>query len=365
MEPTLSGTKPISSAHGKTVIGVLASQDDGKPNQSLVSILTHLFRHPHHDRLEAFHFAFTGGTYDRVFYGNENLSVPALDDDVAQWLSETCGATRLPSTKQGGVIVLSYLISQRECSIVWPFFAPNANHWQRNENLALMRLCDQWHVKRLMNRGSVLAWFDHEAGHDAKRNLHSCPPTVTLRWKGDTALEPFHFEDPIPQPRHRPTALATSHLSPHSKRFEEMTIALIAHDGMKTRMIEFAVDHEAELKRFDTILATGSTGREVAAATSQQIYDKMVRYHSGPKGGDIEIATAILYGKCDVVIFFVDPLQPHPHIEDIRVVFQACMLKEQVVMITNEMHAREFMSRVVRGREALDLYEAHREASTA
>jgi hypothetical protein len=29
---------------------------------------------------------------------------------------------------------------------------------------------------------------------------------------------------------------------------------------------------------------------------------------------------------------------------------------DQVVMITNEMHAREFMSRVVRGKEALTLY---------
>lgn len=135
-----------------------------------------------------------------------------------------------------------------------------------------------------------------------------------------------------------------------------MTIALIAHNEMKSRMIDFAIDHQTELNRFGTILATGTTGREVASATSRTIDEKMVRHHSGPKGGDIEIATAILYNKCDLVIFFVDPLNPHPHIEDIRTVFQACMVNDQVVMITNEVHAREFMSRVVRGNDSLTLY---------
>jgi len=134
-----------------------------------------------------------------------------------------------------------------------------------------------------------------------------------------------------------------------------MTIALIAHNEMKNRMVEFAVDHEHELNQFGTILATGTTGREVCAATSRDITKKMVRHHSGPKGGDIEIATAVLLDHCDIVIFFVDPLSPHPHIDDIRVVFQACMVSDRVVMITNEMHAREFMSRAVRGKTELIL----------
>jgi methylglyoxal synthase len=140
------------------------------------------------------------------------------------------------------------------------------------------------------------------------------------------------------------------------KEFKDMTIALIAHNEMKTRMVEFAVDHEQELNKFGTILATGTTGREVAGSTTS-LLKKMVRHHSGPKGGDIEIATAILAGQCDVVIFFIDPLSPHPHIDDIRVVFQACMVSDRVVMITNEMHAREFMSRTVRGIDRLKLFE--------
>lgn len=344
--------KPKSQKQ-KTLVSVLASHDSKRPNERLTSLFTHFYNHPDRKRLLPFQFAFTGGTYNRVFLGSTDLGLPPLQSDVADWLHNECGVTRLPSTYEGGVIVLSYLISQRECSIVWPFYAPNANHWQRNENLAFMRLCDQWHVKRLMNSGSVLAWFDHEAELDAKRNLYSCPPKLRLE-RGDGRWVTVKLPR-VPARKALAHPGGTAHFRARAKGFNKMTVALIAHDEMKSRMIEFAVDHEYELNRFQTILATGTTGREVAAATSR-LYKKMVRHHSGPKGGDIEIATAILYGFCDVVIFFVDPLKPHPHIEDIRVVFQACMLSDQVVMITNEVHAREFMTRVVRGNDVLTLY---------
>jgi methylglyoxal synthase len=205
-----------------------------------------------------------------------------------------------------------------------------------------------------MNRGSVMVWFDQEANEDATRNLQSCPPTLNLGFEdkdsGDISFIPRESET-LYQGK-----LEVDHWTGHRVEFADMTIAIIAHDEMKARMIEFAIDHEAELNKFSKILATGTTGREVAAATTRDIDKKMVRFHSGPKGGDIEIATAILYDRCHVVIFFVDPLRPHPHIEDIRVVFQACMVKDQAVMITNEMHAREFMTRVVRGRDSLTLY---------
>ncbi|MCJ7515474.1 MAG: methylglyoxal synthase [Dehalococcoidia bacterium] len=129
------------------------------------------------------------------------------------------------------------------------------------------------------------------------------------------------------------------------------TIALIAHDAMKERMIEFATEYENELSAFGRILATGTTGREVEAAT-RKLGGKIFRCRSGPKGGDVEIATEILYGRCDVVIFFIDPLHPHPHIEDIRVVFGACMTEDEVRMLTNEVQARKWMDEVVRPRIA-------------
>jgi methylglyoxal synthase len=205
-----------------------------------------------------------------------------------------------------------------------------------------------------MNAGSVMAWVDYESEVDMKKNLLRCPPELRLEYSpGKMITLPLAAPNPRPAWRDRESP---GKLYGHTILFSDMTIALIAHDEMKARMTEFVIDHERELRMFGTILATGTTGREVAAATSKEIDGKMVRHHSGPKGGDIEIATAILYKYCDVVIFFVDPLKPHPHIEDIRVVFQACMVSDQVVMITNEMHAREFMSRMVRGRDKLTLY---------
>ncbi len=353
----------------KTVIGVLASRDAREPSFALAALFRYYFHGKSRETIEKFHFVFTGGTHDRLFLGDPELGLPALDAGVAAWLSTSCGVTRLPSAAEGGVTILSCLITQHHLSIVWPFFSPSENHWLRPENLAFLRLCDQWHVKRLMNRGSVMVWVDHEADQDANRNLQTFP--LTLNFDDDQSppdrrkpgkLRPGSIILARGLQKDRTPAGRTSPEKPdwveESKALGEMTIALIAHDEMKARMIDFAVDHDNELMKFGRIISTQTTGREVAAATSRRIDSKIVRRHSGPKGGDIEIATEVLYGRCDVVMFFVDPLHPHPHIDDIRVVFQACMLKDQVVMITNEMHAREFMSRVIRGRDRLTFYPA-------
>jgi methylglyoxal synthase len=138
---------------------------------------------------------------------------------------------------------------------------------------------------------------------------------------------------------------------PH--KTEDTTIALIAHDEMKPRMVDFAIDNEHILARFGRILTTGTTGQAVANAT-HTLGPKIYRYHSGPKGGDIEIATEILFGRCHVVVFLVDPLHSHAHIEDIRVVFGACMIQDHVRMLTNEMQAREWIERVAR-RKSMEL----------
>lgn len=126
----------------------------------------------------------------------------------------------------------------------------------------------------------------------------------------------------------------------------EPAIALIAHDEMKPRMVDFAVQYERELGLFNPIFATGTTGKEVAEA-APTLHDKIWRFHSGPKGGDIQIATEILLGRCDVVIFFLDPLRPHPHADDIRVVLSACMVENNVRILTNDVEARDWMEEVV------------------
>ena len=350
----------VLSKEQKTCIGVISCHDDEEINRKLVNLFNELYKKNKDtkDTINKFQFIFTGGTYDRI--------VLNVDNDTREFLLGQCGATRLPGFRDGGVTTLSYFITQRLCSILWTFLAPKEHHLRRPENLAQMRLCDQWNVKRLMNVGSVGRWAANEANGDETRNLQPCPVQLVLREGAKPGEVTYFFEKnnregyyEIKKIRTGDDTRQINNITDEIKarqenfpqKFEDMTIALIAHNEMKKRMISFAIDHEWELRKFGTILATGTTGREVAAATSRTIEKKIYRYHSGPKGGDIEIATEILFGRCHIVIFFMDPLNPHPHIDDIRTVFEACMIRDQVLMITNEMHAREFMSRVVRGKE--------------
>ena len=121
---------------------------------------------------------------------------------------------------------------------------------------------------------------------------------------------------------------------------------------MKGRMTDFANQYENELSQFRRILATGTTGNEVQNVC-KKLKNSIILCKSGPKGGDIEIATEILFGCCNIVIFFIDPLNPHPHIDDIRVVLSACMAEifnSHVQIITNEVHARDWVEEAVRRR---------------
>lgn len=293
-----------------------------------------------------------------------------LPDEVKRFLIERAGITVLPNRKEGGVSILANLIVQRQCSIIWPFLSPITVHWLNPENLALMRLCDLWNAKRLMNAESVWAWFCDEAKRDEQRNPQKLEKGLTIRLGTSDEEKDKLTGKTLPLPPW-PTARKTSHkdytyheinlsLERESrpqelcdfKDFSQQTIALIAHDAMKDRIVDFAIQYENELNKFGRILATGTTGQEVQNACRQlREEEKVKRCLSGPKGGDIEIASEILCGRCNYVVFFIDPLHPHPHIDDIRVVFSACMSEikdNKVRMLTNEVQAREWIEEVVR-----------------
>lgn len=328
----------------KTAIAILASHDSIARNNALAQLLDSFCAPRNRTILEKYQFIFTGGTFDRVIAGTMRSTITPVSDDTRKFLLNNCGVTRLPSRDQGGVAIMSYLIVRQNCCIIWAFLDPLTSHWLVPENLALLRLCDQWRVKKLMNRGSVEEWFEKEADYDINRNRQRYPLDVSFIDGVALSQNPAtfdgandeSFQELMPSDQ---IAFPTVH--------NKQTIALISHDNMKSRMIEFAIDHERELAKFERILATGTTGREILANT-RTLEDKVKRYRSGPKGGDIEIATELLFGRCHAVIFFTDPLNPHPHIEDIRVVLGSCMLKDNVRMFTNEMQARDWMQRVVR-----------------
>ncbi len=116
--------------------------------------------------------------------------------------------------------------------------------------------------------------------------------------------------------------------------FESQTLALIAHDAMKSKMLEFADAHFDLLSRFQRRVATGTTGQrlnELAWSRGWPV-DKpwAVRYHSGPMGGDAQIADLVLEGRCQRAIFFEDPHVARQHEADIQ------LLERAVTTVTDQ-----------------------------
>ncbi len=97
-----------------------------------------------------------------------------------------------------------------------------------------------------------------------------------------------------------------------------MNLALIAHDGKKPEMVAFVLHNIERLKKA-TIYATGTTGSHIEAAGID-----VECLLSGPKGGDAQIAAMVAEGKLDLVIFFRDPLDKHPHEPDVQMLMRLC-----------------------------------------
>ncbi len=99
-------------------------------------------------------------------------------------------------------------------------------------------------------------------------------------------------------------------------------LALVAHDDKKAEMAEFVGAHEATLARFD-LYATGTTGRRVAERCPGL---SVTRLKSGPLGGDQQIGAMIAEERIHALIFFVDPLSPHPHDVDVKALTRVALV---------------------------------------
>lgn len=110
-----------------------------------------------------------------------------------------------------------------------------------------------------------------------------------------------------------------------------MKIALIAHDNKKADMVAFVSKRLDFFNRKDIeIIATGTTGDKVRHAGIKDVKTVL----SGPLGGDAEIASMVVNGEIDLVIFMRDPLGKHPHDVDISMLMRLCDVHE-IPLATN------------------------------
>src|SRR4029079_9539463 len=105
------------------------------------------------------------------------------------------------------------------------------------------------------------------------------------------------------------------------KMSEEKTIAIVAHDNKKEDLLVWA-KYNREALSGHKLVATGTTGIMLEAELDVPV----TRMQSGPLGGDQQIGAKISEGEIDVLIFFWDPLEPHPHDPDVKALLRIAVV---------------------------------------
>jgi methylglyoxal synthase len=171
-------------------------------------------------------------------------------------------------------------------------------------------------------------------------NVHGVPiasdmftaEALISNWKSQIARAP---NETLFRERKRPEELPLRGLSEASC---DRVLALIAHDRMKLDMCCFVVKYIQQIfDNFDCILATGTTGGwlkqfVLAAGRGKHDADKIRCCLSGPYGGDVQIAAAVVKKYCRKVIFLQDPFTSHAHETDIRLFEQGALLFERAAL---------------------------------
>ena len=105
---------------------------------------------------------------------------------------------------------------------------------------------------------------------------------------------------------------------------KNLTIALVAHDRRKADMIEWAL-HNAQFLSEHTMVCTGTTGGLIKNAFEERGLEATILcLHSGPMGGDAEIAAMVVRKEVNLAIFLIDDLSPQPHEADIQMLLRQC-----------------------------------------
>ena len=117
---------------------------------------------------------------------------------------------------------------------------------------------------------------------------------------------------------------------------KQKRIALIAHDGKKTELIDWCKKNKKVLQRH-FLCGTGTTARLITEITGLPVK----AYNSGPLGGDQQIGAKIVEGDIDFVVFFSDPLEAQPHDPDVRALLRIAQVYD--IPMANNKATADFM----------------------
>jgi methylglyoxal synthase len=132
----------------------------------------------------------------------------------------------------------------------------------------------------------------------------------------------------------------------HSNSAARRRIALVAHDSKKLELLEWA-RFNRDLLAGHELYATGTTGRLLETELDLNVEC----FQSGPLGGDQQIGARIAEGSIDCLVFFWDPLAPHPHDPDVKALLRiavvwnvpiACNRASADYMVSSPLMHREY-----------------------
>lgn len=100
-------------------------------------------------------------------------------------------------------------------------------------------------------------------------------------------------------------------------------VVLVAHDGRKQDMVEWAAFNKGTLSHFE-LYATQTTGTNIIKEVGLEVNLLL----SGPMGGDAQVGAMIAEKKVELVIFFWDPLTSMPHDVDVKALLRLAVLHD-------------------------------------
>lgn len=127
--------------------------------------------------------------------------------------------------------------------------------------------------------------------------------------------------------------------------FVKRKIGLVAHDAMKSEMIEWALYNSDKLIGHK-FYATGTTGTLIKAALEKkhpEVEWDFTLLKSGPLGGDQQMGSRIVDREIDYLFFFTDPMTLQPHDTDVKALTRLASV-ENIIFCCNRSTADHIIS---------------------